>query len=81
MGVRNRTSMHANARKLRQANAANDKRFSRRKAEFALTHGADPTETRFTKHQNKHVVAKAARMAAALTAHVEAFAGDHVATE
>lgn len=37
--------------------------FTRMKAERALTHGADPGEERFTKHQNKHVRAKAARMA------------------
>lgn len=37
--------------------------FTRAKAERALSRGADPTEERFTKHQNKHVRAKAARLA------------------
>jgi hypothetical protein len=39
--------------------------FTRARAERALTRGADPTEERFIKHQNKHVRAKAARMARA----------------
>jgi hypothetical protein len=38
-------------------------RLTRAKAERALTHGADPTEERFTKHQNKHVRVKAAKLA------------------
>lgn len=39
--------------------------FTRAKAEKALTRGADPTEERFTRHQNKHVRARAAYLAAA----------------
>ena len=38
--------------------------FTRAKAERALSRGADPTEERFTKHQNKHVRAKAAKLVA-----------------
>ncbi|HEX7477110.1 MAG TPA: hypothetical protein VF331_04850 [Polyangiales bacterium] len=43
-------------------------KMSRAKAEYALTHGADPTSEVFTKHTNKHVKAKAAKLAAAKTA-------------
>lgn len=43
--------------------------FTRAKAERLLAHGADPTEERFVKHQNKHVRAKAARLAEARAAH------------
>jgi hypothetical protein len=38
--------------------------FTRARAERALSKGADPTEERFTKHVNKHVRAKAEKMAA-----------------
>jgi hypothetical protein len=41
--------------------------FTRAKAEKALANGADPTDERFTKHANKHVVAYAARLAAAVS--------------
>lgn len=43
--------------------------FTRAKAEKLLARGADPTEVRFTKHQNKHVRAKAEKMQAARAAH------------
>lgn len=43
-------------------------RFTRAKAERLLTHGADPTEERFVKHQNKHVRVKAEKMQAARVA-------------
>lgn len=43
--------------------------FTRAKAERLLSHGADPTEARFVKHQNKHVRAKAEKMQAARAAH------------
>lgn len=39
-------------------------RFTRAKAEKALSRGADPTEERFTKHDNKHVRAKAEKLIA-----------------
>ena len=38
-------------------------RLTRAKAERLLSHGANPAEERFTKHDNKHVRAKAARLA------------------
>jgi hypothetical protein len=37
--------------------------LSRAKAERELSAGADPRNERYTKHQNKHVRAKAAHMA------------------
>jgi len=43
-------------------------KMTRNKAEYALTHGADPTLEVFSKHANKHVTAKAAKLAAAKTA-------------
>jgi hypothetical protein len=43
-------------------------KITRAKAEYALTHGADPTLDIYTKHPNKHVTAKAAKLAAAKTA-------------
>lgn len=45
-----------------------DKKITRARAEHDLTHGADPTLDVYTKHTNKHVTAKAAKLAAALTA-------------
>lgn len=41
-----------------------DKKITRAKAEYLLTHGADPTLDIYAKHSNKHVVAKAAKLAA-----------------
>lgn len=41
-----------------------DKKITRARAEYNLTHGADPTLDIYTKHSNKHVTAKAAKMAA-----------------
>jgi hypothetical protein len=38
--------------------------LSRAKAERELSAGADPGDARYTKHQNKHVRAKAAHIAA-----------------
>lgn len=55
MGIRNRTAEKKNRRLLIQKNSENDKRFSRAKAEHALSNGADPTEERFTEHSNYHV--------------------------
>ena len=45
-----------------------DKKITRARAEYLLTHGADPTLDIYTKHSNKHVTAKAAKLAAARTA-------------
>ena len=42
-------------------------KVTRAKAEYQLTHGADPTAEAFTKHANKHVRAKAAKLAAKAT--------------
>jgi len=42
-------------------------KMTRAKAEYALTHGADPTLEIFSKHANKHVTAKAVKLAAAKT--------------
>lgn len=44
-----------------------EKKMTRARAEYTLTHGADPTLDVYTKHSNKHVTAKAAKLAAALT--------------
>lgn len=41
-----------------------DKKITRARAEYLLTHGADPTLDIYVKHSNKHVVAKAAKLAA-----------------
>ncbi len=41
-------------------------KMTRAKAEYTLTHGADPTLAVYTKHANKHVQAKAAKLAAKL---------------
>lgn len=43
-----------------------DKKITRARAEYLLTHGADPTLDIYTKHSNKHVTAKAAKLAAKL---------------
>lgn len=43
-----------------------DKKMTRARAEYTLTHGADPSLDVYTKHSNKHVVAKAAKLAAKL---------------
>lgn len=43
---------------------AGEKKMTRARAEYTLTHGADPTLDIYTKHSNKHVVAKAAKLAA-----------------
>ncbi len=45
-----------------------DAKMTRAKAEYTLTHGADPTLDVYTKHANKHVKAKAAKLAAKITA-------------
>lgn len=39
-------------------------KITRAKAEYNLTHGADPTLDIYTKHTNKHVKDKAAKMTA-----------------
>jgi hypothetical protein len=41
-----------------------EKKITRARAEHDLTHGADPTLDIYTKHPNKHVTAKAAKLAA-----------------
>jgi hypothetical protein len=43
-------------------------KMTRAKAEYTLTHGADPTLDIYTKHANKHVQAKAAKLAASASA-------------
>ncbi len=43
-------------------------KMTRARAEYTLTHGADPTLDIYTKHANKHVKAKAAKLAAAIAA-------------
>jgi hypothetical protein len=43
-------------------------KITRARAEYNLTHGADPSSDVYTKHANKHVKAKAAKMSAKLAA-------------
>jgi len=45
-----------------------EKKMTRARAEYTLTHGADPTLDVYTKHSNKHVKAKALKLAAAQSA-------------
>jgi hypothetical protein len=45
-----------------------EKKITRARAEHDLTHGADPTLDIYAKHSNKHVSAKAAKLAAAKAA-------------
>lgn len=45
-----------------------EKKITRARAEYLLTHGADPTLDVYTKHPNKHVTAKAAKLAAKVAA-------------
>lgn len=45
-----------------------DKKITRARAEYDLTHGADPSLDIYAKHPNKHVTAKAAKLVAAKAA-------------
>lgn len=63
MGARGRAGGRAKLKAIRVKVRLVSKAFTRMRAERALSKGADPTEARFVDHKNKHVVAKAERLA------------------